>query len=59
MHRRVIDALERLNREAAIEAEPTVAREAARATGGLPVQCDLGGVLVLTPQGEVLHYDPE
>jgi hypothetical protein len=59
MHRSLLHEIERLSREAALEVEPTVAREAARATGGLPVQCDIGGVLVLTVQGGVLHYDPE
>jgi hypothetical protein len=34
-------------------------RQAAARTGGLPVYADLGGVLVLTPAGTVLRYDPE
>lgn len=59
MDRTLLDAIERLCRDAALGAEPTLAREAARATGGLPVRCDMGGVLVLTAQGGVLHYDPE
>jgi hypothetical protein len=59
MEPQLAEALERLSREAATSAEPGVARDAARATGGLPVQCDMGGVLLLTPTGAVLHYDPE
>ncbi|MEA2750818.1 MAG: hypothetical protein QOI41_4961 [Myxococcales bacterium] len=59
MDRTLVDALERLCREAGFGEEPTVAREAARATGGLPVLSDMGGVLVVTVQGGVLHYDPE
>lgn len=29
---------------------------AARRTGGLPVYCDIGGCLVITPAGDVLEY---
>lgn len=36
-----------------------VMQEAAAATGGLPIHCDMGGCLVLTSKGEVLQYDPE
>jgi hypothetical protein len=34
-------------------------RDAAHRTGGLPVYADLGGVLVLTGDGEILRFDPE
>ena len=59
MEREIVETLERLSQEAAISAESDSARRAAKATGGLPLQCDMGGVLVLTPLGTVLHYDPE
>jgi hypothetical protein len=36
-----------------------VERDAAVVTNGLPVYSDMGGVLVLTTSGSVLHYDPE
>ena len=53
------EAVERLARDAVNSGLPDVAREAATATGGLPVHWDMGGVLVLTALGEALHYDPE
>jgi hypothetical protein len=59
MDQNVAEALVRLCRDAANIAGPDIAVEAAKNTGGLPVQCDMGGVLLLTPLGEVLHYDPE
>jgi hypothetical protein len=64
MDTNLAEAVERLARDALArdaldETFPSVAREAANATGGLPVQWDMGGVLVLTARGEVLHYDPE
>ncbi|MDB4916610.1 MAG: hypothetical protein JWM95_4254 [Gemmatimonadetes bacterium] len=34
-------------------------RSAAKATNGLPVYEDMGGVLVLCENGDVLRYDPE
>jgi len=59
MDRNLAEAVERLARDSVDSGFPDVAREAATATGGLPVQWDMGGVLVLTALGEVLHYDPE
>jgi hypothetical protein len=59
MESKVAEALERLSREAAMNAEPAIACDAAKAASGLPVQCDMSGVLVLTPRGAVLHWDPE
>jgi hypothetical protein len=58
MDRNLAEAVKRLTKDA-VDSFPDVAREAANATGGLPVQWDMGGVLVLTALGEVLHYDPE
>jgi hypothetical protein len=34
-------------------------REAAACTGGLPVYADIGGVLLISEQAEVLHFDPD
>jgi len=59
MDRNLAEAVERLARDTVNSGLPDVALEAATATGGLPVQWDMGGVLVLTTLGEVLHYDPE
>jgi hypothetical protein len=55
----VRQALERLIDTAASSVEPVSTREAAIATGALPVYCDLGGFLAITAGGKVLHYDPE
>ncbi len=59
IHPDVAAALARLSVAARTNATVDVAREAAVATGGLPVHCDMGGVLVVTASGEVNYYDPE
>ena len=59
MNQSIAAAITRLSRDAASSDAPDLAGEAARATGGLPVQCDMGGALVLLPSGDVVHYDPE
>ena len=59
IHPDVAAALARLTAEARTDATVDVAREAAVATGGLPVHCDMGGVLVVTAGGDVNYYDPE
>lgn len=59
MNRDISEALERLGREAAMSGEPDIVRAAALATGGVPVQWDMGGALVVTPLGVVLRYEVE
>src|SRR5690348_15245340 len=59
MDRNFVKVVERLAKDAANSAIPDVAREAAMITGGLPVQWDMGGVVLLTVLGDILHYDPE
>lgn len=44
---------------AALRAEPAEEQRAARNTGGVPVYSDMGGVLVITADIRVLHFDPE
>jgi hypothetical protein len=34
-------------------------RVAARATAALPVYADMGGMLCISPDGVVVHYDPD
>jgi hypothetical protein len=48
-----------LNTEAAREESVSELRDAALRTGGVPVYADLGGVLAITAEGEVLRFDPE
>ena len=59
VHPELAGAIGRLSQEAAAGGSPSEAREAAARTGGVPVHTDLGGVLVLAPDGSVLHYDPD
>lgn len=40
-------------------AEPRETRAAATATGGAPVYADVGGILVILENGEVVCFDPE
>jgi hypothetical protein len=40
-----------------ISAESDIVRAAAISTGGLPVYCDLGGCLVLMPEGTIVGVD--
>jgi hypothetical protein len=49
----------RLSHEAAVGASPSVDRDAAARTGGVPVYADMGGVLVIMPDCSVLYYNPE
>jgi hypothetical protein len=53
------DIIRSLGHEAATQASPSEMRDAASRAGGVPVYEDLGGVLVITPEREVRHYDPE
>jgi hypothetical protein len=53
------EAIHRLSKDAAAHGESVTVREAAAKTGGVPVYSDMGGTLVLSATGEVLHYDPE
>jgi hypothetical protein len=48
----------RLSQEAQASGSDTT-RQAARATGGLPVWSDMGGLLVLMPTTEIIQYDLE
>jgi hypothetical protein len=59
MNEQIAEVLRQLSLDAASTAVSEEARQAAKATGGLPVLTDMGGVLVLTPAGEVFHYEPE
>lgn len=52
-------AIRRLAEEAAQQSEGSATKEAAHATGSLPVHTDMGGALAVTPDGEVVHYDFE
>lgn len=38
------------------DASKAVLQDAARHTGGLPVYCDIGGCLAITPDGEIVEY---
>ena len=51
------DAIRRLSREAALSGQPEEVRPAAAQTGGVPVYCDMGGILLVTAEGIVLTYD--
>ena len=51
--------IRRLSDEAAARASNEDVREAVMKTGGVPVHTDLGGILLVAPDGQVLHYDPE
>jgi hypothetical protein len=53
------EVISRLSKEAAVGASLSETRDAAARTGGVPVHTDLGGVLVVAPDGSVLHYNPE
>lgn len=52
------ETIVRLSRDA-MTSGTQIVREAARATGGLPVRADMGGVLVLMPTVDVFQYDLE
>jgi hypothetical protein len=41
------------------EPDSSVRKDAARATGGLPVYCDVDGCLVLLETEEVVRYEPD
>jgi hypothetical protein len=49
----------RLAAKVAASNENEAFRDAARATGSLPVYCDMGGCLVVSPSGEILRFDSE
>ncbi len=51
--------IRRLSQEVAAEASPSRTREAARRTGAVPVHSDMGGILLVAPNGSVLHYHPD
>lgn len=53
------DTIRRLATKAAQESESSAIREAAQATGALPVHADLGGALAVTADGDVIQYDFE
>jgi len=55
-----IDRLIRaLSREFEFLPESDPVRAAATKTGGLPIYSDMGGILVLLPDGQVVHFDPD
>jgi hypothetical protein len=56
---KIRDAISRLTAEAARESESSAIKEAARATGALPVHTDMSGALALTSNGDVIQYDFE
>jgi hypothetical protein len=58
MDDRTAAALSRLCEEATHDVAEEV-RRVAILTGGLPVWSDMGGVLILKPDGSVLEYDKE
>ena len=45
--------------KAAQESDSSAIKEAAQATGSLPVHTDMGGALVVTPECDVVQYDFE
>jgi hypothetical protein len=49
----------RLSEEAAQSTSSPDIREAIRRTGGVPVYADMGGVLLITREGDVWQYDHE
>jgi hypothetical protein len=53
------ETIRRLSLSEAEGSSSTDAREAARATGGVPAYEDLGGVLVVFGDGRVMHFDPD
>ena len=53
------EVVARLSREAALDATAEDMRQAAALTGGLPVYADIGGVILLMPDGAVAYYDTE
>ncbi len=54
------ELIERLVRVVATSADaPEAYRDAARQTGALPVHCDMGGCLAMTPDGDIIEFDPE
>ena len=55
----VSESIRRLSKSAAVSEPDESSREAAARTGGVPVYADLGGVLVVAPDGAVLRFDPE
>src|SRR5688500_15254811 len=56
---RIREAISRLAIEAAGTSGSSVIQETAQATKALPVHADMSGVLALTPDGDVIQYDPE
>jgi len=50
--------ISRLSNEVAAADSSSYIREAAVRTGGVPVYADMGGVLVVAPDGSTLHYEP-
>ena len=57
--KRTSQAIGRLAAAAARQSEPSATQSAARRTGGVPVYADLGGVVTITPGGDVLVFDPD
>lgn len=57
-HANTVRALINQIRSEAAEATP-LEREASLCTDGLPVYMDLGGCLLITPDGSVLEFAPE
>lgn len=53
------DVVRRLSEEAHRDTRNEHIREAIRKTGGVPVYADMGGILLITPDGDVWQYDPE
>lgn len=53
------ETIRRLAAEAARNSESSAIRQAAQATGALPVHADMGGALVVTAEGDVIQYDFE
>jgi hypothetical protein len=53
------DVIRQLSSEAQQESSSQEQRTAALRTGGVPVYEDMGGILIVMPQGVVMHYDPE
>jgi hypothetical protein len=51
--------IRRLSKEVAESDQSIPARQAAERTGGVPVYSDIGGTLVVAPNGDVLHFDPD
>jgi hypothetical protein len=56
---KVSKVIRRMTAMTAQETESSAFRDAARATGALPVHADTGGALAITVDGEVIMYDFE